>query len=198
MLQVDGCGAMIGKAETVVRWNEGELWHKILGHIYHGALNIMQQISTGLPRGTLAQSDQCKGCTLGRYVKSTFHEKENCASVILERVHTDVCGPFSVASTTKHRYYVIFFYDFSCKCRIFFMQKKDQTFSKFCEFKALVEKELGKQVKDLRSDNGGEYISNEFKDFCSREGIRRELIAPHNPQQNGVAERKNRTIMGAA
>jgi hypothetical protein len=53
-------------------------------------------------------------------------------------------------------------------------------------------------VKALRSDNGGEYISNEFKYFCSREGIRRELIVPHNPQQNGVAEKKNRTIVGAA
>jgi hypothetical protein len=52
-------------------------------------------------------------------------------------------------------------------------------------------------VKAPRSNNGGEYISNEFKDLCSREGIRRELIAPHNPQQNGVTERKNRTIMGA-
>jgi hypothetical protein len=51
------------------------------------------------------------------------------------------------------------------------MQKKDQTFSKFREFKSLVEKESGKQVKALRSDNGGEYISNEFKDFCSKEGI---------------------------
>ena len=51
------------------------------------------------------------------------------------------------------------------------MQKKDQTFSKFCEFKALVKKESGKQVKALRSDNGGEYISNEFKNFCSKEGI---------------------------
>jgi hypothetical protein len=78
------------------------------------------------------------------------------------------------------------------------MQKKDQTFSKFCEFKALVEKESGKQVKALRRDNGGEYISNEFKDFCSREGIQRELIALHNPQQNGVAERKNRMIVGAS
>jgi transposase InsO family protein len=61
-----------------------------------------------------------------------------------------------------------------------------------------VEKESGKQVKDLRSDSGGEYISKEFKDFCSREGIRRELIVPHNPQQNQVTERKNRTIVGAA
>jgi transposase InsO family protein len=78
------------------------------------------------------------------------------------------------------------------------MQKKDQTFSNFCEFNALVVKELGKQVKALRSDNGGEYISNKFKYVCSREGILRELIAPHNPQKNGVAERKNRTIVGAS
>jgi hypothetical protein len=104
----------------------------------------MQQISIGLPRGTLAQLDQCKGCTLEKYVKSTFHEKENCSSVILERIHMDVCGPFSVASTEKHRYYVIFVDDFSRKCWIFFMQKKDQTFSKLCEFKELVEKELSK------------------------------------------------------
>jgi transposase InsO family protein len=78
------------------------------------------------------------------------------------------------------------------------MHKKDQTFSKFCEFKALVEKESRKQVKALRSDNGGEYISNEFKYFCNKEGIRRELIAPHSLQQNGVTERKNRMIVGAA
>jgi hypothetical protein len=88
---------------------------------------------------------------MGKYVKSTFHEKENCALVILERVHIDVCGAFSVASTTKHKYYVIFFDEFC----IFFMQKKDQTFSKFYEFKVLVEKESGKQVKALRSDNCG-------------------------------------------
>jgi hypothetical protein len=105
MLEVDGCSDMIGKAEKVVSRDEGELWHMRLGHLHHGALKIMQQISTGLPRGTLTQLDQCKGCTLGKYVTSPFHEKENRASVILERIHTDVCGPLSVASTTKHRYY---------------------------------------------------------------------------------------------
>eukprot|EP00253_Pinus_taeda_P023809 PITA_23809 len=143
-------------------------------------------------------SNQCKGCTLGKFVKATFHEKDSHTTTILERIHTDVCGPFSVASTAKHRYYVIFVDDFSCKCWIFFMQKKSETYSKFCEFKALVEKELGKKVKALRSDNGGEYISGEFKEFCSAEGIRRALIAPHNRQQNRVAEWKNRTIVGAA
>ena len=108
---------------------------------------------------------------MGKFVKTTFHEKENYASVILERIHTDVCGPFSVASTTKPRYYVIFVDDFSRRCWIFFMQKKSETFLKFYEFKALVEKESGKQVKALWSDNGGEYISGEFKDFYSKEGI---------------------------
>ena len=88
---------MMGKAEEVVSRDGGELWHRILGHLHHGTLKILQQIYTGLPKGTLAQSDQCKGCTMGKFVKTTFHEKENRASVILERIHTDACGPFSVA-----------------------------------------------------------------------------------------------------
>jgi hypothetical protein len=97
MLEVDGCNSMIGKEKKVVSRDEGELWHRKLGHLHHGDLKIMQKISTRIPRGTLAQLDQCKGCTLEKYVKSTFHEKENHASVILERIHMDVCGPVSVA-----------------------------------------------------------------------------------------------------
>ena len=112
---------MAGKAEGVVSRDDGELWHQRLGHLHHGALKILQQISTGLPKGTLAQSNQCKGCTLGKIVKATFHEKDSRTTMILERIHTDMCGPFSVASTTKHKYYVIFVDDFSRKCWIFFM-----------------------------------------------------------------------------
>lgn len=77
------------------------------------------------------------------------------------------------------------------------MKKKDEVFSKF-EFKALVENQTGKNVKVLRSDNKGEYISNAFKDLCAKEGIRRELTTPYKPQQNGVAECKNKSIVGAA
>jgi len=71
------------------------------------------------------------------------------------------------------------------------MHKKDQTFTKFCEFKALVEKESSKKVKSLWSDHAGDYVSNEFKNFCTVEGIKRELTVPHNPQHNVVVERKN-------
>ena len=100
---------------------------------------------------------------------------------ILERVHTDVCGPFSMESTVMQRYFVIFIDDFSCKCWIYFIHKKEKTLTKFCELKALVEKESGKKIKVLRSKNGGEYVSQEFKDFCVAEGIKRELTASHNP-----------------
>jgi len=62
----------------------------------------------------------------------------------------------------------------------------------------LVEKESGKKIRALRSDNGGEYVSQEFKDFCVAKGIKRELRTPHNPQQNWVAKRKNITIVGAS
>ena len=110
---------------------------------------------------------------MGKYTKTTFHEKENRTVEIIERFQSDVCEPFSITSTTKHIYYVIFVDDFSRKCWIFFLQKKYQVLSKYCEFKALAEKDIGKKVKSLRSRNGGEYISNEFKNFYAKEGIQR-------------------------
>ena len=76
-MEVDGCTTMMGKAYQVVRWEEGKLWHRKLGDLHHGALKVMQQISTGLAKGTLAHLDTSKGCTMGKYVKATFHEKEN-------------------------------------------------------------------------------------------------------------------------
>jgi len=75
------------------------------------------------------------------------------------------------------------------------MQKKDWTFLRFFEFKGFAKKESGKKIKALHSNNGGEYVSQQFKDFYSTEGIKRELTTPHNPQQNGVAKRKNISIV---
>eukprot|EP00253_Pinus_taeda_P025687 PITA_25687 len=80
--------------EGVVSRDDGELWHRRLDHLHHGALKILQQIYIGLPKATLAQSDQCKGCTFGKFVKATFHEKDSRATTILERIDTDMCGPF--------------------------------------------------------------------------------------------------------
>ena len=76
--------------------------------------------------------------------------------------------------------------------------KNKEVFSKFKKFKALIENHTEKKIKTFRSDNGGEFTSNEFKDLCKDLGIKRGLSTPYNPQQNGVAKRKNRTIMEAA
>jgi hypothetical protein len=86
-LEVDDCAALSSKAEMVQSQDVGELWHRRLGHLHHGALKIMQQISTGLPKGKLEQVDTCKGCTLGKYAKSSFQDRDSRAGAILERVH---------------------------------------------------------------------------------------------------------------
>jgi transposase InsO family protein len=77
---------------------------------------------------------------------------------------------------------------------LYLLKSKDEVFNKFQEFKAEIENLTNKKIMTLRTDNGGEYTSKEFVAFCKSVGIRRELIVPHNPQQNGVAERKNRSI----
>jgi len=165
-------------------------------HLHHGALKILQQITTRLPKCTLDKRDLFKGFTLEKYVKSSFQDQDSRARAILERVHLDARGPFSKFSVVKHRHYVTFADDFSRKCWIYFMKKKDEVYSKFVEFKALAKNETGHKIKSLRSDNGGEYVFDSFKELCVKEGIRSELTAPHNPRQNGVAQRKNRSIVG--
>ena len=83
-LEVDDCAALSTKAELVQSKDIGELWHRRLGHLHHGALKIMQQISIGLPKGKLEQVDTCKGCTLGKYTKSSFHDRDNRVEAILK------------------------------------------------------------------------------------------------------------------
>ena len=78
------------------------------------------------------------------------------------------------------------------------MKNKDEVFSKFKEFKALIENHTKKKIKTIQSDNGGEFTSNEFKELCKESWIKRELSTPYNPQPNGIVEQKNRTIMEAA
>jgi hypothetical protein len=175
-----------------------EIWHRRMAHLHHGALRVLREMVTGVPNFSSEHHELCKGCTLGKYTKTTFSSSDSRAVGILELIHSDVCGPMSSTSLTGSLYYVVFIDDFSRKSWIFFMKTKGQVFSQFQEFKALVENQTGKKIRVLRSNNGGEYTSKEFMDFCAGEGIKRELTVPYNPQQNGVAERKNRAIVGAA
>jgi hypothetical protein len=137
-----------------------------------------------------------KECALAKNAKDAFPRSESRSKGILDIIHSDVSGPMSIALVHGLSYYVMFIDDFSRKTWIFFMNTKDEIFGQFQYFRAQVENQIGNKIKVLRLDNGGEYTSNEFKDFCKKVGIKRELIVSQNPQQNGVAERKNRSIIG--
>ncbi|CAA0840399.1 Unknown protein [Striga hermonthica] len=92
------------------------------------------------------------------------------------------------------RYFVTFIDDASRKLWVYFLRTKGEVFQYFKRFHAMVERQAGKPLKCLRSDNGGEYTSHEFKNYCAEHGIRHEKTVPGTPQHNGVAERINITI----
>jgi transposase InsO family protein len=103
--------------------------------------------------------------------------------------------------TTSHggaQYFFTFIDDFSRKTDVYFLKAKGKAFEKFKQYKALVENEIGHKIKVLRSDNGGEFVSKKFNAFLAECGIQRQTSAPYSPQQNGVVECANRTIMECA
>ena len=91
-------------------------------------------------------------------------------------------------------YYVIFIDDSTRKVWVYFLKNKSDVFSVFKRWKQEGETQAGLKIKCLKSDNGGEYDSNQFKEFCSENGIRMIKTVPGTPEQNGVAERMNRTL----
>jgi hypothetical protein len=139
----------------------------------------------------------CRGCALGKNVKGSFLSNDNRSKGILGLIHSDVCGPMIVSSLNGYLYYAIFIDDQSWKTWIYFLKTKDGVLPRFQEFKAQVENLIGRNIKVLRSNNGREYTSRDFNDFFIEAGIKREYIVPYNPQQNGVAERKKKTIIEA-
>ncbi|KAG8476901.1 hypothetical protein CXB51_030380 [Gossypium anomalum] len=114
---------------------------------------------------------------------------------MLEYIHSDLWGSSRVPSRGVANYILTFIDDFSRKIWAFFLKQKSDVFFAFMSWKIMIEKQTGKQIKYLRTDNGLELCSDEFNRLCKSEGIMRHLIVRHTPQQNGVVERMNRTIM---
>jgi hypothetical protein len=169
-----------------------ELWHRRLGHIDYKVLLDLQNMVCGILSISLTKNEICKGCMLGKNIKKSFLSSDNRAQGILNLVHSDVCGPMSSPSLNGCLYYVIFIDDYSRKCWIYFLKAKSDTFDKFKEYKAFIEKQTRKYIRYLRTKNGGDYNSLQFENFCKSAGIKRQLTVSYNPQQNGVAEGKTR------
>lgn len=119
------------------------------------------------------------------------------ANQLLGLVHSDVCGKMSSESLSGGEYFLTFIDDKTRYVWVYVLKSKDQVFSCFLEWKSMVERSTGQQLKTLRTGNGGEYTSNKFKEYLKTEGVKHERTIPKTPEQNGVAERMNRTLVEA-
>lgn len=150
---------------------------------------------TGLPQ-IRSTSRVCEDCVIGKQHRDQFPKGKSWrAKKVLELVHSDLCGPINPTSNGGKRYFIMFIDDYSRKTWVYFLQEKSETFSAFKFFKVVVEKEAGTPIQLLRSDRGGEFNSQEFINFCEEHEIQKQLTAAYTPQQNGVSERKNHTIL---
>ena len=185
------------KCLSMMTTDQADLWHCRYGHLSWNGLKVIQQknMVEGLPKLKASQK-VCENCLVGKQHRDPF-PKESLwrASKILQLIHADICGPINPISNSKKRYLITFIDDFSRKTWVYFLVEKSEAYATFKTYKAKVEKETGAFIRSLRTDRGGEFTSNEFTSFCNENGILRQLTAAYTPQQNGVAERKNRTIM---
>jgi len=177
--------------------NKAEQWHHRYGHLNYKGLHTLcsKEMVVGLPEiGDVKTT--CEACVKGKHHRVPFPKQSNWrATERLQLIHFDLYGPINPLSNTQIRYFVSFIEDFLRKTWIYFVLEKSEAFHQFKTFKAFVEKQTGLFIKCLRTDRGGEYNSNAFKEFCKEHGIKIQLTTAFTPQQNGVAERKNRTIM---
>ena len=183
------------------------LWHQRLAHVHVDGIRDM--VKRGVVQGVVldkkAQLRRCKACVYGKSTRAPIPRSGGArAAKVLDLVHTDVCGPLPEASIGGSLYFVTFIDDHSRFAWVYPIQSKSDVFNKFKSWLAMVENahetklktlQVGRKLKVLHSDNGGEYLSTHMRDFLRERGIQHRLTAPGNPHQNGIAERLNRTLI---
>ena len=120
-------------------------------------------------------------------MNSNFKRETYTTSDILELIHTNPCGPIGIQSYCGDQFLILFNEDYYRMMTMMFLKDKFYVYLLFKWYLSRVEKETGKSLKCLRSDRGGELISHEFNTFCNENGIKRQMLAPRNPPQNGIA-----------
>ena len=181
---------------TSSKW---ELWHARVGHASFEAYKNTQCATSGMPEIAKSGDCVCGGCAKGKMTVASFPSVSTTkTSRVLELIHTDVMGPMKTVSGGGSRYVLSFVDDFSKFVTVYFLKHKSQVTTKFIEYKAMMENQCGTSIQRVRSDNGKEYKNKRFAAACRASGIVHQTTVPYSPQQNGVAERMNRTIMERA
>ncbi|GJS24925.1 putative ribonuclease H-like domain-containing protein [Tanacetum coccineum] len=181
--------------------DESNLWHRRLGHVNFKNLNrlVKGNLVRGLPTKLFQNDHTCVACQKGKQHKASCKAKlVSSISHTLQLLHMDLFGPTSIRSINHKTYCLVITDDFSRFSWTFFLRSKDETSAILKDFIRQIENQLNQKVKTIRCDNGTEFKNRDINEFCGLKGIKREYSNARTPQQNGVAERKNRTLIEAA
>ncbi|GJR76671.1 putative ribonuclease H-like domain-containing protein [Tanacetum coccineum] len=192
-----GLAYLIAKATI----DESNKWHRRLGHVNFKNLNklVKGNLVRGLPSKIFQNDHTCVACQKGKQHKASCKAKSvSSISQPLQLLHMDLFGPTSVRSLNHKTYCLVITDDFSRFSWVFFLRTKDETSGILKDFIRQIQNQLNQKVKTIRCDNGTEFKNRDFIEFCGSKGIKREYSNARTPQQNGVAERKNRTLIEAA
>jgi len=171
--------------------DSSNLWHGRLGHVNYGSLRRLVNLES-LPKFEFDPNHKCEICVEAKMSRVSFNKIERSTEP-LDLIHTDICDLKLVQTRGGKKYFITFIDDCSRFCYVYLLRSKDEALEAFKQYKVEVENQLGKKIKAIRSDRGGEYDAP-FNVFCSENGIIHQTTAPYSPQSNGVAERKNRTL----
>ncbi|GJY53723.1 putative ribonuclease H-like domain-containing protein, partial [Tanacetum coccineum] len=181
--------------------NESNLWHRRLGHINFKTMNklVRGNLVRGLPSKLFENDHTCVACQKGKQHKASCKTKlVSSISQPLQMLHMDLFGPTSVRSINHKTYCLVVTDDYSRFSWVFFLATKDETSGILKTFITGIENQINHKVKIIRCDNGTKFKNNDMNEFCGMKGIEREFSVARTPQQNGVTERKNRTLIEAA
>lgn len=181
----------------VAAFSTSNQWHARLGHVNFDNIKMMvdKGLVSGMPKFAV-EKKTCASCLLGKQSRRPFPQATAFrASRKLELLHGDLCGPISPPTPGRNIYVFVIIDDHTRYVWSILMKEKGEAFDRFRKFKAIIEQETGMSIKTFRTDRGGEFTLTEFNAYCEKSGIQRHLTAPYSPQQNGVVERRNRTIL---
>ncbi|GJY68531.1 putative ribonuclease H-like domain-containing protein [Tanacetum coccineum] len=181
--------------------DESMLWHRRLGHVNFKTINklVKENLVRLLPSKCFENDQTCVACLKGKQYKASCKSKiQNSITQPLFMLHMDLFGPTFVSSLMNKKYCLVVTDDYSRFTWVFFLASKDETSGILKSFITEIENLVDKKVKIIRCDNGTEFKNRVMSEFCEKKGIKREFSVARTPQQNGVAERRNRTLIEAA